>query len=235
MNTDADLIGHSTHEKGVAGFSAATCFAPEQYFLGLATRAVKGGGNTRFLLADTGELVVRPASGTWHAEISDMTAFCRANATAFRVAHLNDDDADALAREMGPARPIRDLLWQAAFHASQGRLIAAAGQGKQPSMLDVVQFHRWPNLTRLPQTPNTMRICALLTRYPTSLAMVSRKLSIDPEEVYQVYSAAYGSGIASIVGSPNADEALAAYSFAGEWKGHAREMLHSLFSKLSGL
>lgn len=235
MNTEADAIGHSNHGTAVAGYSVASCFSPEQYFLGLATKAAKAGGNTHFILPGGGELVMLSARGAWHAGIPDMTAFCRANASAFRVAHLNDDEAGSLTREMGPARTIRDLFWQAAFYASQGRLITGAAHGKQPGMLDVVRLHRWPNLTRLPHTPNTLRICALLTRYPTSLAMVSRKLDIEPEEVYQVYSAAHGSGIASMAGSQNADEALAAYSFAGEWKGHARDLLHFLIAKLSRL
>jgi hypothetical protein len=94
---------------------------------------------------------------------------------------------------LGSGKNISDLLWQSAFHVSEGRLIEGC------SKYDVVQLRHWPNLTRLPVTPNAARICALLTRHPTTIMLIHRVLGIDKEEVCQIYSSAYSAGIAHMV------------------------------------
>lgn len=91
------------------------------------------------------------------------------------------------------ARPVEELLWTIAFHQSGGQLL------KQCKRQDVVHFSHWPNLSRLPKTANTVRICALLTRRATSIVLASRILKISEEEVFQIYSAAYYSGISHVL------------------------------------
>ena len=104
------------------------------------------------------------------------------------------------------------------------------------SKFDVVQFRRWPNLTRLPKTPNTMRICALLTRYPMTIMLVHRKLGIEKKELYQTISAAYCAGIANVIShSPQGAANESVEDIALNVPEQKRNLLQSLFSKITGL
>ncbi len=178
-------------------------FAPDDYLLGIINRAVTLRTNVRASLPGLGTVKILPDRDAFYAEVADMAEFCRAPASSFKTGAPDKRRVAELAETQGPGRPIRELLWEAAFHASQGRLVASHSEGQSPVQLyDVVRFARWPNLrTSLPTSENTMRICALLTRHPTSLFLVSRILDIEPEEVFQNYSAACSYGVVEIVGA----------------------------------
>lgn len=174
-----------------------TYFSPADYFLGIARHALASENDVQVSLPQIGEVTFSPSRGAYHAAVSDMRAFCQAHASLFRITVLKQADM-APRDDTQLTGHTNDLLWQAAFHASQGRLVESYANGNPVRILDVVKFRRWPNLTRLPMTRNTMRICALLTRHPSSLLLVSRKLGIEQEEVFQVCSAACGAGIAHV-------------------------------------
>lgn len=87
---------------------------------------------------------------------------------------------------------VDDLLWDAGYHGSQGRLPV----GAHP--YDVIQFKQWPNLTRVAHCRDTARICALLTRSRATVAMVSRWLKVPSEDVYRVYAAAAAAGLVDL-------------------------------------
>ncbi len=178
-------------------------FAPDDYLLGIVNRAVGSKTSVRVSLPGNGTLKILPDRDAFYADVADMAEFCRAPSSDISTGSPDKHRVAELAQTHGPGRPIRELLWQAAFHASQGRLVACHSQGQSPVHLyDVVRFTNWPNLrTDLPTSPNTMRICALLARHPTSLFLVSRMLDITPEEVFQNYSAACSYGIVEIVGA----------------------------------
>jgi len=208
-------------EKGDAVFS------PADYFLGIAQRLIAKGENARIVSPWKGEVSIYPGQHEFSAEIPDWAEFFSAPATQFEITPLG---ASAAPQAPAYGRNISELLWQAAFHASQGRLVEGT------SKYDVVQFRNWPNLSRLSKTGNTARICALLTRHATTIMLVHRQLDVDREEVYRVYSAAHAAGIATLVsrnpqgaafdgGAP--DEAAAT--------AEGRSLLRSLFSKISGL
>lgn len=198
-----------------------TIYSANDYFIGIAQRIVASGQNTRVTFPGIGEVLLFPERKAYSADISNEAAFFQASQDKFRTEPL--DDAP------GPdgGRQLSDLMWQAAFHASNGRL--AEGTSK----FDVVQFKKWPNLPKLAQTPNTARICALLTRHPTTIMLAHRQLGISREEVYRVYSAAYGAGIARIVNQN--PEAIAQAETANEAPAEERGLFRSLFSKISGL
>lgn len=223
----SDDIGSIPVETADAVFSAT------DYFLGIARRAVAFNENTHVVLPGKGEVSLFPSRKEFSATIPDMKEFFLAPAAEFKTTPLGASASPA----SGAARNIGELLWQAAFHASGGRMI------DDTTKYDVVQFLSWPNLTRLPNTPNTARICALLTRHPTTIMLVHRKLGIAKEEVYRIYSAAYSAGIASIrnlestthlraVDSLTAEADLVAEAAAPTEK---QGMFYSLFSKISGL
>ncbi|MBI3479913.1 MAG: hypothetical protein HY016_06100 [Nitrosomonadales bacterium] len=203
--------------------SAETVFSAADYFLGIAQRIASSRDNTRVVLPGKGEVSLFPARKEYSANISNMAEFCLAPATQFEVVALGDT-----AQPPGSGKHIGELLWHAGFHASQGRLLEGT------SRYDVVQFRRWPNLTRLPMTQNTARICALLTRHPTTIMLVHRQLGISKEEVYHIYSAAHSAGIASPVSrNPQAPDETA--QTGSPEPAQERSLLRSLFAKISGL
>ncbi len=121
-------------------------------------------------------------------------------------------------------------MWQAAFHASQGRLIEGC------SKYDVVRFRRWPNLSRLPKSPNTTRICALLTRHATTIMLAHRRLGADKEEIYQTYAAAYCAGLVTMVSrNPQAASGAGSAEPTEEAPATQRNLLRLLFAKISRL
>lgn len=162
-------------------------FPAADYFLGIAQRIISSGVNTRVVLDGRGEVSIFPARREYSATIPDLSEFFGAPAARFKTYPLSDADSPQSPRHLS------ELLWQAAFHASQGRMMEGT------SKYDVVQFRQWPNLPQLPKTANTARICALLTRHPMTIMLVHRQLGIDKEEVYRVYSAAKSAGLTSMV------------------------------------
>jgi hypothetical protein len=171
-------------EKGQDSFTAA------DHLLGIVQRSVASRCDTRIVLPSQGEVVLFPKQNIYYTDVSNMAEFCCSPANHFESKPLEHTESS---NTFGSGKNISDLLWQCAFHVSQGRLIEGCLK------YDVVQFRHWPNLTRLPITINTARICALLTRHPTTVMLIHRVLGIDKKEVYQIYSAAYSAGIAHIV------------------------------------
>lgn len=209
----------SPSDAGDAVFPAA------DYFLGIAQRAASAGTSTRITLPGRGEVSLYPEHNEFFAYIPDMAEFFQAPAAQFEISPL---DAAASPHTPGSGKNIGELLWQAAFHASQGRMLEGT------SKYDVVQFLHWPNLTRLPKTRNTARICALLTRHPTTIMLVHRMLGIGKEEVYRIYSAAYVAGLANIVSRDRTMSEPATEPALAE-PAQERGLLRSLFAKISGL
>jgi len=207
-------------------------FSPKGYFVGIAKDVVASQSNMRIELPGNGTVVMLPGRHEYYASVPNMVEFCQTSAKDFKKTPLKNDTAD----DFGRARHIGELLWQAAFHASQGRLIESASNGEAVHIYDVIRFTSWPNLTRLPKTANTMRICALLTRHPSSIMLVSRKLGIESEEVFQVYSAACSSGIVNVISNHmgRADTQAGVEDVEIE-HGQEHGLLHSLFAKISGL
>lgn len=210
-------------------------FSPGGYFLGLAKRLAASHSNARIALPGRGEVSIMPDQHKFYANVPDMAEFCQAPAAAFEVSTLRKDE-DAHLHEMGHARNINELFWQAAFHASQGRLIESSSNGETVHIYDVIRLHHWPNLTRLPKTQNTMRICALLTRSPSTIMLVPRKLGIEPREVYQVYSAACSSGLVNVISNHlGRTDTQADIESEPIEASQGQGLLRSLFSKISGL
>lgn len=207
-------------------------FSSADFLIGLVKRAMAAGSNIQYSLPGLGHLSVFPSQREYFSAVPDMQAFCSAAASRFTVTPLRSEER-APRHEAGSPRNISELLWHAAFHASQGRLVESHYNGDPVRIFDVIRFQHWPNLTRLPMTPNTMRICALLTRQPSSILLVSRKLGIEQEEVFQVYSAACSSGIVRIASADHASVEVDCDAPAAP--AYEPGLLHSLFSKIAGL
>lgn len=229
--------GGSTTGAQSASFTQAAYFAPSDYFLGVARKVIASGSDVQVTLPDRGEVIIAPARGAYFADIRDRTEFFRAPAADFKVGQIKKD-SDAPLLSAGPAGHISELLWEAAFHASQGRLVGSRSNEEAVHLYDVIRFDHWPNLSRLSQTPNTMRICALLTRAPSSIMLVARKLGIDAAELYQVYSAACSYGIVTVVSSHLGQaDVQANIDDDGGQSGLAlaQGVIRALFAKITGL
>lgn len=223
---------------GVSGITeelvTGRSFSPNDYLIGIVKDAVSAHHNVRVTLPGKGDIAILAAHGEYHANVpaSDMEEFCRASATLFHTARLANNDVASL-RESSTGKNIRDLLWCAGFYASQGRLIESRSSCEEVHEYDVIQFTQWPNLSRLPTTPNTMRIFALLTLRPSAIMLIHRKLHIAPQEVYQVYSAACAAGLVRVVSDhmQQAEIDNAEHTRSPE----VRNLLGLLFAKISGL
>jgi hypothetical protein len=209
-------------------------FAPADHLLGIVQRVVAARVNKRIVLPGKGEVIILPDRGVYYADIQDMAEFCSAPSAQFTTTPFGE----AAFQHPSKGRSIDDLLWNAAFHASQGRLIDGC------SICDFVKFRHWPNLTRLPVTPNTARICALLTRHRTVIMIAHQILGITNKEVHQVYSAAYCAGIANVIdpeisNATNKNPAFENFKFGTDESRpeseQRRGLFRSLFAKISGL
>ena len=217
----------------LTGFSSKTANAEApvlkapSHLLGIVQHILGSQDNAQITLPGMGTLTVLPQRREYHSDVENMEEFSTSPATDFEITIL---DNSALASIPHSGKDIRDLLWQLAYYIYEESLIEGCSEN------DVIQFSRWPNLTRLPITPNTARISALLTRHPTSITLVRRVLGIDKSEVNRVISAAFSAEIIitisrgpSLVSSePSITETkISEPQRAGLW--------NSLFAKISSL
>jgi len=167
-------------------------FNPEQYLVNILSRAVTNKQDISVSLPTGPSLAIFPTRGDYFSHVDDMAAFCRSDSNLFEVKVLNPADTDSFRNGQGHGRNFDELLWQAAYFASQGRLIKGCERE------DVVEVRYWPNLTRLPGPPSAIAITALLTRYPTSITLASRILKVPMTEMFEFYSAAFSAGFIRI-------------------------------------
>lgn len=164
-------------------------FDPEDCLIDILRRATANRQDIIVSAEDAGELTVLSARGEYFAQVRDLAGFCKTPSDQFTVEVLKPSDTRLPPPDVIGAN-LDELLWQAGFHASDGRLMEGCYRD------DVVQLAAWPNLSRLPRTANSIRISALLVRYPTSISLASRLLGIDRREVFQFYTAARCAGMA---------------------------------------
>lgn len=197
----------------------ATHFSADDFLITPIRRAVQHGQDVAIALDGVGQVLVHGKAGEYQATPTlDLATFCSAPVSRLRVTVV---ESGTPTTGLCAARNLDELLWTAGFHASRGRLLEGC------HTYDVVQLRHWPNLSRLPHTPNTMRIVAMLTRHPTSIALAHRLLKIEPQELYQVYSAARCAGLANVVNGAAQEPLL---------KPHKNQtLLSQLMAKIGGL
>jgi hypothetical protein len=199
-------------------------FDPSRYLLGYLRRAVtqsceEGRGMAISNVAESTHLLVRPQHG---GEVlveppgTDLRLACLRplDEGCLRVEVLAADDP-RLRREGW--RAADEVLWEVALRTSRGRLPAGVPV-EQP-----VRLLRWPNFTRLMESPGAMRIAALMVRAPISLEDVARRLSIEPGAVFSFFAAAQTLGL--IEGSPASEAPLLAVEQSPRRGGGAKRGL----------
>ena len=207
----------------------AETFAADDYFLGLAQRVASGSTITHIFLDGVGEVIIDPLRSRYVAFMPDAEAFYLTPAASFQTAPTRTCSFPDF-----PERDLAELLWTAAHHASAGRL--PAGYSKY----DVVKLRHWPNLSRLPVTPNTMRLCAFLSRRPSAIHLARKLVGVDESEAYGFYAAALSADALELVSRASTrapPEAEAAPDQAPAIAGRApdQSVLRLLWSKVSRL
>lgn len=204
----------------------ASQFNPDDYLLGILRRAVAAGQNVAVSRPGMGEVRVLCRDGEYFTDMHGemFKRFCSGAASDYVVKELHDQDVAELRRQERHGRNLDELIWSVTLHVSRGRLMRGCRRD------DVVLLKRWPNLTRLPATPNAVRIAALLTRYPTSVALGYRLLKIPQEEMNDFYSAAHAAGWAVAVNrKPEISD-------ESELKAHrSRGLLAQILDRIMGL
>ncbi len=202
-------------------------FATDDYVIGILLTLPPALEYMKISHPEKGEILLSPKRGEYIARISDAPAFFQADKSVFVVTEQKEKFPSDM-----PVKKMENLLWEATLHASQGRLIE--GMHK----FDVVQFTRWPNLTRVSITPNVMRICALLTRFPSGAQLAQTILGVKAAEIYAVCSAAKVIGIVKQLNrnvQSEADENNEIETHVRAPESKSGQFLGRLFSKLSGL
>lgn len=167
-------------------------FNPEEYLINILLRAVANKQDISVSTASGDKVAIFPARGDYYSFVNDMAAFCISNIDDLVVKVLTDLDINEIRKDKEHGRNFDELLWQASYYASQGRLIEGCRRE------DVVELRYWPNLTRLPCPSSSVVIAALLTRYPTSITLASRILGVPMSEMLEFYSAAYSAGFIKV-------------------------------------
>lgn len=178
--------------EGDARTAGVEYFDPENHLLGALSHGVAEGQDLHIEVTGLGELVVLSSRGEYFAYTSDLPALLKAAPQNARITPMTPEKGRT-PTILQVGRNIDELMWQAAFFASEGRLMKGCYRD------DVVMLEFWPNFSRLPHTPNSMRITALLSRHPTSIFLAGRLLKVDAKEMYQFYSAARAAGFARAI------------------------------------
>jgi hypothetical protein len=173
-------------------------FDPGEYLINVIRRAKANRQDLRISAGELGEIDVLTTRGRYFTRHGDLSLLCKSLSDTLQVTVLSPREqwSPPLGHRGGS---LCELMWEAGFHASQGRLM----EGCSP--FHVVELARWPNLTRLSLGANTVRLCALLTRHPTSVVVAGRLLKIDKAELYQFYTAATCAGVAHPVNRTNGE------------------------------
>lgn len=191
-------------------------FDPDDYLINAIRRATANGQDLHVSADGLGELLIASSRGEYFTSVNDMAALCRLPIARLRI---SVDHRGAVPITTG--RNIDELMWTAAFHASDSRLMLGCYRD------DVVELRHWPNFTRIPHTPNSLRIAALLVQHPTSVTLAARLLKIEREELYQFYSAARCAGLARAVNRKPEEPKLAPHRH--------QTLLSALLNKIAGI
>lgn len=185
----------SVQQCGSVAESDDTYFYPSRYAIGYIQRAIVHHQQIEVSSGTAGKLYVFPDLGIYISALTNTSEFFTLPARELlQVRVLAPDEAEILSSSFGLGRPIDELLWNATHVASKGRLL----EGCEPD--DVICLKHWPNLTRIPCCPNTIRLASFFSRVPTSLQVAHHLLGIPLSEIYMFYSAAK---IAGLVETPN--------------------------------
>lgn len=185
MSLEVDVSSRFHDATEARGNHVNGAFSCGDGFLGIAMRAAQSGrGIVRAVLDGVGDVTIDAENRRFIAQVDDWSAFCAAPTERIRVTRRA-----AIAPSAERWRDLSELLWTAGYHASAGRLPVEANR------IAVVRLSHWPNLSRLPCTPDMYRLCALLARRPSSIHLAAKLVGVEEAQAFRFFSAAQVSGV----------------------------------------
>ncbi len=137
-----------------------------------------------------GEILLDPAAGRVTSSLDEqaLKAVSRRllRPGEARVSSASHDDGMTGAHEHGHEA----FLWKLALWTYRGRLPEAT------RLQERVYLKHWPNLTRLLEVPDAMRICALWSAQAMPLVETAAALHMPQRQVFALYAAAHVLGLA---------------------------------------
>ncbi len=118
---------------------------------------------------------------------------------------------------------MEQFLWKIALWTSTGRL----HKGITPS--SPIRLSHWPNLTRLKNTPNSLRIAALLATQPSPPALIAKVLNVPISQVFSFYAASQAIGLTGPTGDINSGNIK---ERSAHFKVPSRSSHHTLFGRI---
>lgn len=99
--------------------------------------------------------------------------------------------------DVATTEPRETFMWRLGVMTSRGRLPFGT------TMEERLCLHRWPNMTRLSYTENSLRIIAYWIRSAASLHEITEALGVSDEEVINVYAGIYAAGLTGKAAAEN--------------------------------
>lgn len=177
-------------------------FEPDEYFLGLLQKAQRDGLTRRCLMPGLPPLFLAPKEGRYYAPAggeTDLSAFYCANVDQLQVETLDaldtgeeEEEVIQIGRMMVrrkretprlAAGAMDELLWNAALHASRGRLLAGKRSG------DVVRLRRWPDFSRLCKDRRWLPLAAFMSVNAADLLDVAKHTGVPLARVVDFHNA----------------------------------------------
>lgn len=194
-------------------------FSADEYIINIIQRAM---ANAQDILIDArlhGYIIILAKEGEFFPKVERLSDFCSLDANEFKVTVLNEKKLKPYKIDVG--RNIDELLWHAGYYASNGQMMEGCHWNS------VIRLKYWPNFTRLPLTPNSLRIAALLATHTASIESTILALNIKREDMYQFFCAAYCAGAISMVSDTEKPLKLKPH--------HNNALLGMLFSKIANM
>jgi hypothetical protein len=218
LDLDKPSVADSAPEAG--RFSASDCL------LAALEQGAESGRMARIMAPEAGSVWVDARKRVFWSRIDNDESFYCTPSVQARIEWVPVSD------NVGPARPLEDLLWTAAWFGSGGALLDRC----QP--YDVVELRYWPNFTRLPHTHNLFPLCSLLSHRPSSLSFAYRMLRLPEADACRFYSAAAAAGLVRVISAQparNSHAAAVTESSAAAPEQGVGAFWGRLFKRISGL
>ncbi|WP_028312992.1 hypothetical protein [Derxia gummosa] len=184
------ILNHEV-SRGIAAVPArATTFEFADSLLGVLDHVERVGQPARLTLrGGRGQgMTVDPRRRLCDVAGADVDLLC-----AIRPEDIALSYGEEARQPMLRPRPLAELRWRIGYLGSGGLPV----QGS--SRFDVVRFTDWPNLSRLPHDEDCVRLLALLTRHPTSIALARSITGIEMEKINRIYAAGLAAGLVEVI------------------------------------
>ncbi|VAW85377.1 hypothetical protein MNBD_GAMMA16-1660 [hydrothermal vent metagenome] len=112
---------------------------------------------------------------------------------------MDSNNLEERANHHGSTENFDSFMWKIALWTARGRLPSGT------SLTTPVKLKHWPNLTRVQNIPNIMRIATLLGDQPRPLPLVAKVLNIPQRHVFSFYTAMHSIKLAEPVNSCQVD------------------------------